>query len=151
MKAWDQHEAGQELLVPLVMQVTRREQELLEANRELLERMGLTVEPFGTTEVSIRSVPMILGEPQAEALVRDILDQLMSERGSITFEKRRSAILQIACKKAVKGGDVLSESDIRYLVTQMIDQKVTPTCPHGRPLVVALSHQELDKYFRRIQ
>ena len=151
MKAYDQHIAGQELMIPLVVSVTRREQELLEENRALLEGIGMTVEPFGDQEVSIRSIPMVLGQPQAKDFLHEILDQLQSERGVITMEKRRTAILQIACKKAVKGGDVLSEDEIRDLVTRMIDQRVTPTCPHGRPLVVSLSHQELDKRFRRIQ
>ena len=45
----------------------------------------------------------------------------------------------------------LDEAAIRELVSRMVDQQVTPTCPHGRPLVVALSHTELDKRFRRIQ
>lgn len=150
-KAYDQHEAGQELLIPLVIPVSQREQELLEENRALLEGIGLTVELFGDHEVSVRSLPMILGQPQAADFIRDLLDQLQSERGVINMDKRRSAILQIACKKAVKGGDALSEDEIRDLVSRMIDQKVTPTCPHGRPLIVAISHQELDKRFRRIQ
>ena len=151
MSAYDRHEAGQELLIPMVATVTRREAELLEENKDLLHGLGLTVEPFGDQEVSIRSIPMILGQPQAREFLTDILDQLQSERGTVTMEKRRSAILQMACKHAVKGGDPLGEDEIRDLVTRMIDQKVTPTCPHGRPLVVALSHQELDKKFRRIQ
>ncbi len=150
-KAYDQHEAGQELLIPLVLTVSRREQELLEENRSLLESIGLSVEPFGDNEISVRSLPMILGQPQAADFVRDILDQLQSERGQVSMEKRRSSILQMACKKAVKGGDPLIEDDIRDLVSRMIDQKVTPTCPHGRPLVVAISHNELDKRFKRIQ
>ena len=151
MKAYDQHEAGQELLVPMLVSVTRREQQLLSENRDLLEGIGLTVEPFGEQQVSIRSIPMILGNPQARDFLRDILDQLEGERGTVSMEKRRSAILQLACKKAVKGGDTLSEAEIRDLVTRMIDQHVTPTCPHGRPLVISLSHQELDKRFKRIQ
>lgn len=151
MRAYDQHEAGQELLVPMVVTVTRREQALLMENQTLLEGIGLSVEPFGEQEVAVRSVPMILGQPQAEALLRDILDQLENERGTISLEKRRSAILQMACKRAVKGGDSLSESDLRDLVTRMVDQHVTPTCPHGRPLVISLSHTELDKRFKRIQ
>lgn len=151
MKAYDQHVAGQELLIPLVVNVSRREQELLEENSELLEGIGLKVEPFGDQEVSIRTIPMVLGQPQARDFLHEILDQLQSERGVITMEKRRAAILQIACKKAVKGGDALTEDEIRDLVTRMIDQRVTPTCPHGRPLVISLSHQELDKRFRRIQ
>ena len=151
MQAVDQERCGQELLIPLIVTVTRREQALLAEHRELLESVGLTVEPFGDTEVSIRTIPMILGEPQTQDFLHDVLDQLDSERGTITLEKRRASILQMACKKAVKGGDALSEAEIRDLVTRMIDEKVTPTCPHGRPLVVALSHRELDKRFKRIQ
>lgn len=151
MKAYDQHEAGQELLIPMLVTVTRREQALLTENQELLERIGLTIEPYGDQEMAIRSIPMVLGNPQAKDFLHEILEQLENERGVISIEKRRTSILQLACKKAVKGGDALSEDEIRHLVTQMIDQKVTPTCPHGRPLVISLSHQELDKRFRRIQ
>lgn len=151
MKAYDQHEAGQELLIPMLVTVTRREQELLMEHQELLEGIGLSVEPYGDQEMAIRSIPMILGNPQAKDFLHDIISQLESERGGISLEKRRASILQLACKKAVKGGDALSEDEIRHLVTQMIDQKVTPTCPHGRPLVVSLSHTELDKRFKRIQ
>ena len=151
MKAYDQHEAGQELLIPMLVTVSRREQDLLMEHHDLLEGIGLSVEPYGDSEMAIRSIPMILGNPQAKDFLHEILDQLESERGTITMEKRRASILQLACKKAVKGGDALSEDEIRHLVTQMIDQKVTPTCPHGRPLVISLSHQELDKRFKRIQ
>lgn len=143
-------EAAQEMLVPMVVSVTRKEQQLLVENAAMLMEMGLRVEPFGENEMAIRSVPMILGRAQAADFVREALTELENCRG-YAEDKRRSAIMQLACKKAVKGGDALSEADIRYLVEQMVDRRVTPTCPHGRPLVVSLSHTELDKKFRRIQ
>lgn len=151
LKAYDQHTCGQELLIPMVVTVNRREQALLQEHHELLASLGLTVEPFGDAEMSIRSIPMILGQPQAVDFLHEILDQLAGERGVISMERRRAAILQMACKKAVKGGEALSEADIRHLVTTMVDRHVTPTCPHGRPLVVALSHTELDRRFKRLQ
>ena len=151
MKAYDTHHAGQELLMPLVASVTRREQQVLMENQALLEGLGFSVAPFGDSEVSIRSVPMVLGEPQTISFLHEVLDQLMGEAQHYSEDKRRSAILQTACKHAVKGGEALSEPAIRELVSRMIDEKVTPTCPHGRPLVVALSHTELDRKFRRIQ
>ena len=151
MKAYDTQQAGQELLVPMVVRVTWQEQTLLEEHRTELEELGLRVEPFGENEVAIRAIPMVLGEPQTESFLREVLAQLESERGAVTRQKRRDAILQIACKKAVKGGEKISEEDMRYLVSEMIDRQVTPTCPHGRPLVVAISHTELDKRFKRIQ
>ena len=151
MQRYDTRTAGQELLLPVILPVTRREQQLLEENRELLEGIGFQTEPFGESEISVRTIPMILGQPQTAAFLREILDQLTGEGRAFPQERRRAAILQTACKHAVKGGEKLGEADIRSLVERMIDQQVTPTCPHGRPLVVAISHTELDRKFKRIQ
>ncbi len=151
MKALDTHSCGQELLLPLIVPATRREQQLLEAHHELLEAIGLTVESFGETEVSIRSIPMILGQPQAGDLLREILDQLEEERGVISLEKRRTGILALACKKAVRSGEKLNESDLRELVVRMVEKKIIPTSPRGTPLIVALTHSDIDRRFRRPQ
>ena len=146
----DGKQHGQELLVPMICGVTRHELRLLEDNREELNSIGLTVEAFGENDIAVRSIPMILGEAQTQAFLRDILKAL-EEGGSPTFEKKRTALLQTACKHAVKGGEALTEDQIRDLLDKMIQQKVTPTCPHGRPLVVSITHRELDKKFKRIQ
>ena len=141
---------GQELLIPAIMAVTKHEQRLLEENREALESIGLCVESFGENDVAVRTIPVILGETQAADFIREVISEL--EKGKDpTFEKKRTVLLQTACKHAVKGGEVLSEEQLRYLLDTMIERKVTPTCPHGRPLVVAVTHRELDKKFKRIQ
>ncbi len=87
MKALDQHRCGQEMLVPMIVSLTRREQQLLDEHARELADIGLVVEPFGENEVSIRSIPMILGQPQAAGLLRDIIDQLENERGVVSLEK----------------------------------------------------------------
>ena len=150
MKRYEGQQGGQELLVPIIVSVTRHEQQILDENRELLQAIGMTIEPFGEQDVAIRSVPVVLGENESEMFLREAIAELEAGREP-GADKKRAAILQMACKHAVKGGEPLSESDLRYLVEQMIDQKVTPTCPHGRPLVVSISHVELDKKFKRIQ
>ena len=151
MKALDTRQCGQELLIPMIVPVTRREQQLLEEHRSMLQTLGLSIDSFGETEVSIRSIPMILGQPQAGELLREIIDQLEGERGVISLEKRRAGILALACKKAVKPGERLSESDLRELVSRMVDEKITPTSPRGTPLIVALTRSDLDRRFRRLQ
>ena len=151
LKELDTTNCGQELLIPLIVPVTRREQQLLEEHKALLLSLGLAVEPFGETEVSIRSIPMILGQPQAGDLLREVIDQLESERGTVSLEKRRSGILALACKKAVRSGERLREEDLRELVSRMVDEHVTPTSPRGTPLIVALSHADIDRRFRRLQ
>ena len=146
----DEAVMGQELLVPIIIDVTNAEQRLLEDNRNTLESIGMTVEAFGERDIAVRTIPMILGEAQTKDFVRDVIAELENGRDP-SFEKKRSALLQTACKHAVKGGEALTEEELRSLLDKMIEQKVTPTCPHGRPLVVAISHRELDRKFKRIQ
>ena len=144
---------GQELLVPMIISVTEQEQRLLEENREALESIGLVIEAFGQRDIAVRTIPMVLGEAETRDVVTEIIAQLESGKPGKdpSFEKKRSALLQTACKHAVKGGEPLTEDQLRSLLDTMIAEKVTPTCPHGRPLVVAISHKELDKKFKRIQ
>ena len=150
MKAYEEQRAGQELLVPYIVPVTKREMAVLEENQDLLESLGLRAEPFSENEVAVRSVPVTLGQSETAGFLRDALDEL--ENGRIPgADKKRASILQMACKHAVKGGEKLTDEMLRSLVEEMIDRKVTPTCPHGRPLVVSISHTELDKKFKRIQ
>ena len=137
MKALDQHRCGQEMLVPMIVSLTRREQQLLDEHARELADIGLVVEPFGENEVSIRSIPMILGQPQAAGLLRDIIDQLENERGVVSLEKRRAAIWALACK--------------RELVSRVADKRVIPASPRGTPLVVALNKTDIDRRFRRMQ
>ena len=143
-------QAGQEMLVPVVLGVTNAEQRLLEDNREALESIGLVVEAFGEKDVAVRTIPVILGEAQTKDFIRDVINDLQTGKDP-TFEKKRTQLLQTACKHAVKGGEILTEEELRSLLETMIEQKVTPTCPHGRPLVVSISHRELDRKFKRIQ
>ena len=142
---------GQEMLVPMIVSLTRREQQLLDEHARELADIGLVVEPFGENEVSIRSIPMILGQPQAAGLLRDIIDQLENERGVVSLEKRRAAILALACKRSVRSGERLNDTDIRELVSRVADKRVIPASPRGTPLVVALNKTDIDRRFRRMQ
>ena len=141
---------GQELLVPVIVDVTKREQRLLEDNRKALESIGMVVDAFGERDVAIRTIPMILGEAQTKDFIMDVITELETGKDP-GFEKKRAALLQTACKHAVKGGEALNEDQIRSLLEKMIQCGVTPTCPHGRPLVVSISRRELDRKFKRIQ
>ena len=146
----DEVQPGQEMLVPLIISVTKKEQKLLEENREALESIGLTVEPFGEKDIAVRTIPVILGETQTGDFITEVIAELETGRDP-SFEKKRTALLQTACKHAVKGGEPLTNDQLRSLLNEMIEKKVTPTCPHGRPLVVAITHRELDRKFKRIQ
>ena len=142
--------ASQAMLIPLVVKLSPGEYACFEENREALENAGFDLAPFGDGTVQMRGVPIVLGQPQAESCLKDALDELM-DNPSASPADRTSRVIQMACKHAVKGGERLPEESVKQLIRDVIEQKVTPTCPHGRPLMVQITRNELEKRFRRIQ
>lgn len=150
MREIDSGTGSQVLLVPQVIHVTPQEAEKLELYAEEIKAAGFDVEPFGERSYQLRAVPNVLGVPQSKGAFLEMLDRLGELRTLSTHQKRRDAILQMACKKAIKGGDKLTIEEIRPLLADMFASNAPPTCPHGRPLVVILTRTELEKRFRRI-
>ena len=145
----EQH-TGQELLIPYIISASEKDFRIMEENRSLFESIGLVMERFGEHDIAVRTIPVILGEAETGGFVREALSEVETNN-TVTFESKRAAILQTACKHAVKGGEELTEDQLRSILNEMAEKKVTPTCPHGRPLVVSISRRELDKKFKRIQ
>ncbi len=141
--------ASQSMLLPMVVKLSRQEYAAYEENTDALEKAGFDLTPFGDDTLQMRGVPIILGQPQAEKCLLEALDHLYSGAGDLP--DRTSRVIQMACKHAVKGGERLPEDSVKQLIQDIMEQKLPPTCPHGRPLMVQLSHTELDKRFRRIQ
>lgn len=150
MKACEADTASQMLLSPLLIKLTHREYEVFLDSQDALLKAGFDAADFGDLTVQLRAVPMVLGAARSTDCFRDALDELSDGR-QITNQKRTERIIQMACKHAVKGGERLPEEGLFELVRRMIQDNVTPTCPHGRPLIVEVTHRELDKRFRRIQ
>ncbi len=142
--------ASQSLLVPLIVKLSKAEYAAYEENEEALRSAGFDLSPFGEDTVQLRGVPIILGQPQAEKCLMEALDDLIGDAAS-PLADRTSRVIQMACKHAVKGGERLDDDSVMALIRDVMEQKVTPTCPHGRPLMVQMSRMDLDKRFRRIQ
>ena len=150
MREIDRGTISQVLMVPQVVHVTPQEAEKIEQFSEEIRSAGFDFEPFGEQTYQLRAVPNILGVPQSRSAFLDLIDRLGELRTLSTQKKRRDAILQMACKKAIKAGDKLSMEEIRPLLADMIAADAPMTCPHGRPLVITLSRSEIEKRFRRI-
>jgi len=150
MKEIDAGGGSQMLMVAQVVHVTPQDKAKIEQYSEEIRAAGFDVEPFGDDAYQIRAVPNVLGVPQTRGAFLDMVDHLGELRVLTTQQKRRDAILQMACKKAIKGGDKLSIEEIKPLLADMLATNAPPTCPHGRPLVVTVSRTELEKRFKRI-
>ena len=150
MREIDAGVGSQLLMVAQVVHVTPQDAVKIETYREDIRAAGFDIEPFGDDAYQIRAVPNVLGVPQTKSAFLDMVDRLGELRVLSTAQKRRDAILQMACKKAVKGGDKLTLEEIKPLLADMLRTNAPPTCPHGRPLVVVLERTEIEKRFRRI-
>ena len=142
--------ATQMLLAPEVIRLTHREYELFLQYKDVLMKAGFDADDFGDLSVQLRSIPLMLGQARSSDCFRDALDEL-SESGQLTDQKRTDRIIQMACKHAVKGGERAPMEALMELVRRMVRENVTPTCPHGRPLVIEVTQRELEKRFHRIQ
>lgn len=142
--------ASQELLVPVIIDVSSREMAQILDNRDALSEAGYEVEPFGDRSVSLRAVPFIMGRADARPAFMELLGSL-DRIGAATKEARAGEIATMACKAAVKAGDKLTDSEIEALIRQMLETGASPTCPHGRPVSKTLTRREIEKLFKRIQ
>jgi len=150
MREIDAGTGSQMLMVAQVVHVTPQDRTKIETYAEEIRLAGFDIEPFGDDAYQIRAVPNVLGVPQSRAAFLEMVDRLGELRVLSTQQKRRDAILQMACKKAIKGGDRLTMEEIEPLIADMMASNAPPTCPHGRPLIVVLGKSELEKRFRRI-
>lgn len=150
MREIDAGTGSQMLMVSQVVHVTPQDRAKIETYSAEIRAAGFDIEPFGDDAYQIRAVPNVLGIPQSKSAFIEMVDRLGELRVLSTQQKRRDAILQMACKKAIKGGDKLTLEEIRPLLADMLASNAPPTCPHGRPLVVLLTRSELEKRFRRI-
>ncbi|MEG1262844.1 MAG: DNA mismatch repair endonuclease MutL [Clostridia bacterium] len=142
--------ASQQLLTPLIVPVSPKELAQIEDAQDLLTSAGFAVEAFGERELAVRAVPFVLGQADLRPLFLKLLDRL-DQLKYATVERKRSEIIQMSCKHAVKGGDKLTHDEIIQLIETMRTTDAPATCPHGRPVVRSLSKNELERMFKRQQ
>lgn len=140
-------ELSQALLAPLVIRMSAAERRVFEEHRETLEGSGFVLEPFGKESYALRSIPTVLGVAQGESAFRNILGDLakMAPGKKLGLE----VIWRVACHTAVRAGEVLSEGQMRQLVSELMHTESPYTCEHGRPTMIVLSPADLERLFKR--
>ncbi len=137
----------QVLLEPLVVELTATQLAVLEDYREELAQLGYRVEPFGGSAVAIRGVPAVMHRRSPNTTLLAILDELAGGgRGSSRLE---ALAISTACHSAIRAGQELSLAEMRELVRQLEACTAPRACGHGRPTMLHLSQQELERQFAR--
>ena len=136
----------QALLTPAAVELGREEAALLLENLPLLEEFGFSCEDFGGGAILVREVPADVDAGDASAILEEIAANL--REGRSPAERRENLLHTMACKAAIKGGWTSSPEELRVLVDKVQSGEVK-YCPHGRPVAVKLTKNELEKMFKR--
>ncbi|MBB5514112.1 DNA mismatch repair protein MutL [Rubricella aquisinus] len=141
---------GQALLIPEVVEMSEADRALLLTHQEMLETAGLRIEPFGGGAVCVRETPAPLGVINAEALLRDVLDELSDGGGATLVQERIEAVLsRMACHGSVRSGRRMSAQEMDALLREMEATPHSGQCNHGRPTYVSLDLKDIERLFGR--
>ncbi len=146
----NQKKSVQPLLLPHSIELSHDELLLVEDNINVFEELGFEIEPFGGKTFVINAVPKFFAKEDIEDVFRGVIDDVITHKSVSKFQgKTEEIITYMSCRSAIKFGQKLDLSEMQALINQM-DKLVRPyTCPHGRPTMVALTLQELEKMFGR--
>ena len=157
LKFLRQAEAGagaievQPLLVPHQVDVAPTEAAALEGLIPALKDAGFDVEPFGGGTFIVQSVPVLFDRMNVPAFLRDLIDDV--GQGDLPREMRRlreRITARAACRAAVKSGDRLAPAEMQRLLDELLHTAEALRCPHGRPTVMLLTREQLDRQFGRL-
>jgi DNA mismatch repair protein MutL len=154
LKAAQQGEGirSQPLLVPVSLDVSRREADVCEQQQEWFAALGFEVDRMGPERVVVRQVPALLGDADIAALVRDVLSDLLEHGSSQRIQDFMNELLStMACHGSVRANRRLSTDEMNALLRQMESTERSGQCNHGRPTWVQIDLAELDKLFLRGQ
>lgn len=141
---------SQPLLVPVTISVSEREADLAGRQHDLLAELGLSVDRSGPQRLTIRALPMLLANADAESLVRDLLaDLLETGRTERVAQQIDDLLAGVACHGSVRANRPLTIDEMNALLREMETTERADQCNHGRPTWTALSMQELDRLFSR--
>jgi DNA mismatch repair protein MutL len=137
---------AQSLLHPVIVELTAAEFAAFEEIIGQLEAIGIEAEPFGETEIAVRTIPTLLKDSDIKDIIQKIVHEPLPKQ---TDERREEIISRIACHSSVRAGQTLSQPEIAALLKQLDEAGAPTTCPHGRPIFKRISIEEIEKWIGR--
>ena len=136
----------QALLTPEAFDVTPSQASILVTHLNDLAQIGFLLEAFGLNTYLARTIPAMLADKNWKTMLSELLESTGNERSQ--FIERLMALT--ACHSAVRFGQTLEEDEMRALLRQLEQVDLPNSCPHGRPTLICLTHEQLSKEFKRV-
>ncbi len=141
---------GQMVSPPVTVTLSQREELLLNRYMDAFSRLGYEISSFGGREYAISAVPDDLFGLDVRALFKEVLGDLEEGFSEKDPQLILSKVASMSCKAAVKGNNVLSREEADHLIAELLTLDNPYACPHGRPTIIRISKNELEKQFKRI-
>lgn len=141
--------ASQQLLFPCTATFSAADASLLEELLPHLEQLGFDIKPFGKNTMMIEGVPTDVRPGHEQSILEEILSLYKEFRRDAPTDVRDNLAKSFSCKSAIKAGDPLTETEMRSLIDQLFATRMPYVCPHGRPVVLRIPTEELDRRFGR--
>ncbi|NTV45371.1 MAG: DNA mismatch repair endonuclease MutL [Chlorobiales bacterium] len=140
---------SQQLLFPHRIELKPWEYEVLKEIKDELDRLGFSLRFFGKRTVLIEGIPPDVRPGMEESILQELLEQYLSYQQNLQLEPRDNIAKSYACRSAIMAGQKLSQSEMSVLIDQLFATSMPYVCPHGRPIIIKVSLEELDKMFGR--
>jgi len=142
--------ARQILLIPEIVELDEADVERLAARADELAKFGLAVEPFGPGAISVTETPSMLGDLDAQALLRDLAEHIAEWDEALPLERRLMHVAAtMACHGSVRAGRRLKGEEMNALLREMEATPNSGQCNHGRPTYVELKLGDIERLFGR--
>jgi DNA mismatch repair protein MutL len=152
-KLMAQHEqkniSSQALLTPVVVELPRASADLLSTQLPVLLHFGFHIEPFGSSAFQVRAMPSLFAKSEPAAALRALVEDFEEDEAPLQNEIEAKIAGRVCKRLAVKAGQVLSPEEQRALLNDLEACASPRTCPHGRPTMIHLSVDMLERQFGR--
>lgn len=135
---------------PIIVSLTRAEQDILKRYEEVFSELGYVISSFGGNEFVIEGVPGNLFSFDVKEFFMELLASCGELKGNDGHDMIVEKVASMSCKAAVKGNNRLSYPEIEELLDELLSLENPYHCPHGRPTIIAMTKYELEKKFKRI-
>lgn len=138
-----------QMLIPLMFDFSVDEAAEVRDNLEKFEELGIIFEEFGDNSYVVREFPGWIEEDE-EQMIKIIVEKVL-RNNNITFnELRNDAIAMASCKMSIKANQVLTDVEMKKVISDLYECNNPFTCPHGRPIITKMEKKDLEKMFKRI-
>lgn len=144
------HNERQSLLLPLTFHYTSDEAILIEAHQEVLQQVGVYLEPFGQGTFVVREHPTWFPTGEEQTIIEGLIEQVLTKKQTDIKKLREEAAIMMSCKRSIKANHYLTRAQMEQLLADLRQAKHPFTCPHGRPVLIHFTTYEIEKMFKRV-